>query len=70
MTRLTMSSFRTKVSRPGIERTEQGVKVFYTRKQLEAINKRSAAKPAKTVKPIFDSLPVLKSAQPSNLRGI
>ena len=50
MTRLTMSSFRTKVSRPGIERTEQGVKVFYTRKQLEAINKRSAAKPAKTVK--------------------
>jgi hypothetical protein len=37
MTRLTLSSFRTKVSRLGIKATKQGVKVFYTRKMLEDV---------------------------------
>jgi hypothetical protein len=32
MTRLTLSSFRTKVSKLGVKGTKQGVKVFYTRK--------------------------------------
>jgi hypothetical protein len=49
MTRLTLSSFRTKVSRLGIKGTKNGVKVFYTRKQLEAIYKGSVAKPPKAV---------------------
>jgi hypothetical protein len=47
MTRLTLSSFRTKVSKLGIKGTKQGVKVFYTRRQLEAIYKSSVAKPVK-----------------------
>jgi hypothetical protein len=47
MTRLTLSSFRTKVNKLGIKGTKQGVKVFYTRKQLEAIYKGSVAKPVK-----------------------
>jgi hypothetical protein len=37
MTRLTLSSFRTKVSKLGIKGTKQGVKVFYTRKMLEDV---------------------------------
>jgi len=50
MTRLTLSSFRTKVSKLGIKGTKQGVKVFYTRRQLEAIYKGKAATPARAVK--------------------
>jgi hypothetical protein len=37
MTRLTMSSFRTKVSKLGIKGQRQGQKVFYTRKMLEDV---------------------------------
>jgi hypothetical protein len=37
MTRLTLSSFRTKVSMLGIKGRKQGVMVFYTRKQLEDV---------------------------------
>jgi hypothetical protein len=37
MTRFTMSSFRTKVSKLGIKGTKRGVKVFYTRKMLEDV---------------------------------
>ena len=37
MTRLTLSSFRTKVSKLGVKGTKQGVKVFYTRKMLEDV---------------------------------
>jgi hypothetical protein len=37
MTRLTLSSFRTKVSKLGIKGRRQGVKVFYTRKMLEDV---------------------------------
>ena len=36
-TRLTLSSFRVKVSKLGIKGQKQGVKVFYTRKQLEDV---------------------------------
>lgn len=50
MTRMELSSFRTKVSKLGIKGTKQGVKVFYTRKQLEAIYKGSVAKTEKAVK--------------------
>jgi hypothetical protein len=50
MTRLTLSSFRTKVSKLGVKGSKQGVKVFYSRKQLEAIYSGSLAKDAKTVK--------------------
>jgi len=50
MTRMVLSSFRTKVSKLGIKGTKQGVKVFYTRKQLEAIYKGSVVKKGKTVK--------------------
>lgn len=55
MTRLTLSSFRTKVSRLGIKGTKQGKKVFYTRKQLEDVHKGipargRRAKPTKTKK--------------------
>jgi hypothetical protein len=48
MTRLTMSSFRTKVSKLGIKGKRQGVKVFYSRKQLEDVhNGVPAKKPTK-----------------------
>jgi hypothetical protein len=50
MTRLTMSSFRTKVSKLGIKGTKQGRKVYYTRKQLEAIHEGKVAKTVKTAK--------------------
>ena len=50
MTRLTLSSFRTKVSRLGIKGQRQGQKVFYTRKQLEDVHGGIAAKMGKTVK--------------------
>lgn len=36
-TRLTLFSFRTKVSKLGIKGLKQGLKVFYTRKQLEDV---------------------------------
>lgn len=42
--RLTLPSFRTKVSKLGIKGTKQGVKVFYTRKQLEDVHKGVPAK--------------------------
>ena len=42
--RLTLQSFRTKVSKLGIKETKQGVKVFYTRKQLEDVHKGVPAK--------------------------
>jgi hypothetical protein len=44
MTRLTLSSFGTKVSRLEIKGQRQGLKVFYTRKQLEDILKGIPAK--------------------------
>ena len=48
MTRLTFSSFRTKVSKLGIKGKKQGVKVFYTRRQLEDVHSGvSAKKPTK-----------------------
>jgi hypothetical protein len=50
MTRLTIGSFRVKVSKLGIRGTKQGSKVFYTRKQLEAIYEGSVAKIEKAVK--------------------
>ena len=37
MTRLTMSSFRTKVSKLGIKGQRDGIKVYYTRAQLQDI---------------------------------
>jgi hypothetical protein len=37
MTRLTMSSFRTKVSKLGIKGRRDGTKVYYTRAQLQDI---------------------------------
>ena len=47
--KLTLSSFRTKVSKLGIKGTKQGRKVFYTRKQLENIQDGIFAKGRKTV---------------------
>jgi hypothetical protein len=47
MTRLTVSSFRVKVSRLGIKGVKQGVKVFYTRKQLEDVYKGISHKAVK-----------------------
>jgi len=50
MTRLTLSSFRTKVSKLGIKGTKKGKSVFYTREQLENVHSGVAAKSAKKVK--------------------
>ena len=55
MTRLTMSSFRTKVSKLGIKGQRDGTKVFYTRAQLQDIydgkvSKKVKALPAKKAK--------------------
>ena len=50
MTRLTLSSFRTKVSHLGIKGQKQGVKVFYTRKQLEDIQKGIPSRRVKSPK--------------------
>lgn len=50
MTRLALSSFRTKVSLLKIKGQKQGRKVYYTRKQLEAIYKGKVAKTARTKK--------------------
>lgn len=53
MTRLTLSSFRTKVSKLCIKGQRQGQKVFYTRKQLEDVyngvsaNRQPGRKPIK-----------------------
>jgi len=57
MTRLTINSFRVKVSKLGIKGTKEGVKVFYTKAQLQDIydNKPSKvvkASPAKKAKAI------------------
>lgn len=50
MTRMALSSFRTRVSKLGIKGTKQGVKVFYTRKQLESVYHGVASKPVKAVR--------------------
>lgn len=47
MTRLTINSFRVKVSKLGIKGTKKGVKVFYTKAQLQDIYDN---KPSKAVK--------------------
>jgi hypothetical protein len=47
---MALSSFRTRVSKLGFKGTKQGVKVLYSRKQLEAIYKGTAAKTGKTAK--------------------
>ena len=46
-TRLEVNSFRTKVSKLGIKGTKKGVKVFYTKRQLQDIFDN---KPSKVVK--------------------
>jgi hypothetical protein len=51
-TRLTLSSFRAKVSKLGIKGTRQGQKVFYTHKQLEDIYNGVAAKGKKVAKEV------------------
>jgi hypothetical protein len=61
MTRLSLSSFRTKVSKLGIKGTKQGAKVFYTHGQIEDIHSgvpagtekaaKATAKPKATKKP-------------------
>ena len=55
MTRLTMSSFRTKVSKLGIKGQRDGTKVYYTRAQLQdtydgKASKKVKALPAKKAK--------------------
>ena len=50
MTRMVLSSFRTKVSKLRIEGTKQGRNVFYTITQLEAIHKGTFGKTAKATK--------------------
>jgi hypothetical protein len=52
MTRLTLSSFRTKVSKLGIKGQRQGVKVFYTRKQLENVHSGVPKRKSKATKRI------------------
>lgn len=49
MTRLTLSSFRTKVSKLGIKGTKEGVKVFYTKEQLQDIYDNKPSKVAKAL---------------------
>jgi hypothetical protein len=49
-TRLTLSSFRTKVSKLGVKGQRQGQKVFYTKKQLEDVYNGVPSKKAKTAK--------------------
>ena len=49
MTRLTLSSFRTKLSKLGIKGKRQGAKVFYSRRQLEDVYGGVSAKKAKTL---------------------
>jgi len=69
-TRLTLFSFRTKVSKLGIKGLKKGRKVYYTRKQLEDIykgisNKKGmtvkAKKKVKTSKAIDDKMVVYKT---------
>lgn len=50
MTRLTINSFRVKVSKLGIKGQKQGAKVFYSRKQLEDIHNGIAAKKTRSGK--------------------
>jgi hypothetical protein len=47
MTRLTINSFRVKVSKLGIKGTKKGVKVYYTKAQLQDIYDN---KPSKVIK--------------------
>lgn len=49
MTRLTMSSFRTKVSKLGIKGRRDGTKVYYTRPQLQDIYDGKASKKVKAL---------------------
>ena len=44
MTRLAIGSFRVKVSKLGIKGTKQGVKVYFTHKQIEDVFNGVAAK--------------------------
>ena len=50
MTRMALATFRAKVSTLGIKGTKQGVRVFYTREQLETIYKGKVGKSAKVAK--------------------
>jgi hypothetical protein len=50
MTRLTLSSFRSKVSKLGIKATKKGREVFYTRQQLEDVHNGVPLKKGKPVK--------------------
>lgn len=49
MTRLTMSSFRTKVSKLGIKGKKYGTKVYYTKTQLQDIYKGKVSKMVKAL---------------------
>jgi hypothetical protein len=49
MTRLAMSSFRTKVSKLGIKGQRHGIKVYYTRAQLQDIYDGKVSKRVKTL---------------------
>jgi hypothetical protein len=49
MTRLTMSSFRTKVSKLGVKGQRYGTKVYYTRAQLQDIYDGKASKKVKAL---------------------
>ena len=63
-TRLTINSFRTKVSKLGIKGTKKGTSVFYTKAQLQDIYDN---KPSKTMK----ALPAKKArAKKSTARRI
>ena len=62
MTRLTLSSFRTKVSRLGIKGQRQGTKVLYTRKQLEDVHDGIPARGRKS------NPPKTKKAKPTKAK--
>ena len=49
MTRTTLSTFRTKVSKLGIKGRKDGTKVYYTRAQLQEIHDGKASKKVKAL---------------------
>ena len=49
MTRTTLSTFRTKVSRLGIKGRRDGAKVYYTRAQLQDVHDSRASKKVKAL---------------------
>jgi len=49
MTRTTLSTFRTKVSKLGIKGRRDGTKVYYTRVQLQEIHDGKASKKVKAL---------------------